>query len=248
MTAPRRATRILALTATGVFVVAGIYEFVWLWGYIDSQNAIGADLAFFRSITAHWLDTGQFYLERQLTGPYVVETLVDVLYPPTALLLFLPFVWLPSLLWWLLPAGIFTVAIRGLRPALWTWPLVAAGIAYPQTVSQLIYGNTNMWVAAGIAAGVRWGWPSVLVLLKPSLAPFAFIGAGRRRWWAALAILALASVPFGALWLDYTTAMRNSSLSWTYALVNLPLMFVPVVAWLGRHEDVSDPFDRPVVA
>lgn len=241
MTASQRATRVLTLTATGFFVAAGIYEFVWLWGYIDGQSSIGADLAFFRSIAEHWRDTGQFYLEHQLTGPYVVQTQVDVLYPPTALLLFVPFIWLPSLLWWLIPVGTFVVAIRGLRPARWTWPLIAAGLAYPQTVSQVIYGNTNMWVAAAIAAGARWGWPSVLVLLKPSFAPFALVGARSRRWWAALALLALVSVPFGAMWVDYATAMRNSSLSWTYALVSLPLMFVPLVAWLGRRENVPDP-------
>lgn len=248
MTATRRALRILTLTATGFFVVAGIAEFVWLWGYIDSQNAIGADLVFFRAIAQHWLDTGQFYLEVQLTGPYVVETLVHVLYPPTALVLFVPFIWLPSLLWWLFPVGVFIVAIRGLRPAPWTWPLIAAGIAYPVTVSQLIYGNTNMWVAAAIAGGVRWGWPSVLVLVKPSLAPFALVGARNRRWWAALVILALISVPFGTLWVDYVTALRNSSLSWTYALVAAPLMVVPMVAWLGRREDVPGGPDGSVIA
>lgn len=231
-----------------MFVVAGIYEFVWLWGYIDSQNAIGADLVFFRSIAEHWLDTGQLYLDHQLTGQYVVQTQVDVLYPPSALLLFVPFIWLPSLLWWLLPVGILVVAIGGLRPARWTWPLIAAGIAYPQTVSQVIYGNTNMWAAAAIAAGARWGWPSVLVLLKPSLAPFALVGARSRRWWAALATLALVSVPFGTMWADYVTAMRGSSLSWTYGLVALPLMFVPLVAWLGRRENVPDPSDRSAIA
>ena len=31
-------------------------------------------------------------------------------------------------------------------------------------------GNTDMWVAAAIAAGVRWAWPSVLLTFKPSLA------------------------------------------------------------------------------
>jgi hypothetical protein len=223
-----RAARVLTLTA--------IAEFIWLWGFIGSQDAIGADLVFFRSIAQHWLDTGQFYLEHQLAGPYAVQTLVDVLYPPTALLLFVPFIWLPSLVWWIIPIGVFCVAILGLRPARWTWPLIAAGIAYPLTVSQVIYGNTNMWVAAAIAAGVRWGWPSVLVLLKPSLAPFAVVGAGRRSWWIALAILLLVSLLFGSLWLDYATAMRNSSLSWMYGLLTLPLMLVPLVAWLGRRE------------
>jgi len=239
VTISARATRVLTLTATGVLVVIGVAEFIALWGYIDSQNAIGADFSFFRSIGERWLDTGQFYLPSQLTGPYVVQTQVHVLYPPMALLLFVPFVWLPAVLWWVIPIGTFLVAIHGLRPARWAWPFMAAGIAYPPTVSQLIYGNTNMWVAAAIAAGVRWGWPSVLVLIKPALAPFALVGARSRRWWAALIALGLASVPFGRMWIDYATAMRNSSLSWMYGLPTLPLMFVPVVAWLARRIDVA---------
>jgi hypothetical protein len=229
-----RVIRVLILAATGFFVVAAIAEFVWLWGYIGSQDAIGLDFVYFRSVAEHWLQTGELYTQRQLAGPYEVETLVDVLYPPNALLLFVPFVWLPWPLWWLIPVTVFAGSLRRLRPAAWTWPFIAAGLAYPPTVSQFIYGNTNTWVAAAIAAGFVFCWPSVMVLLKPSFLPFALVGVTSRRWWIALAVLAAASVPFGWLWIDYVTAMRNSSLTWDHALIGVPLMLVPVVAWLGR--------------
>lgn len=229
----RYATAVYTSTAV-VLLVAAVVEAVWLWEYMGTQDALGADLVFFRDIAQRWVDTGEFYLERQLAGPYVVETLVDVLYPPFALYLFVPFLVLPTLLWWLIPMVAFAAGIARLRPAPWTWPIIAAGIAWPQTVAQVLYGNTNMWVAAAIAAGVAWAWPSVLILLKPSLAPFALIGIHRRRWWVALGILALAAIPFGTLWLDWLTTIGNSSLAPSYALITLPLMLAPIVAWVGR--------------
>ena len=36
------------------------------------------------------------------------------------------------------------------------------------------------------------------------------------------------------------TAVRHSSLSWAYGLVTVPLMFVPLVAWLGRRLRAKD--------
>ncbi len=229
-----RVARVAILTTTGLFVVVGIAESVWLWRYVDGQHALGLDLAYFRSIAERWLDTGEFYLPRQLAGPYIVESNVDVLYPPNALFLFVPFLFLPWPLWWAVPIGVFTWSLWQLRPAPWTWPLMAAGIAYPPTISPLLYGNTNMWIAAALAAGVVWGWPSVFVLLKPSLAPFALVGVRTRGWWIALAVLILASASFGALWADYVVAIRNSSLGPAHALVTVPLLLVPIVAWFGR--------------
>jgi hypothetical protein len=218
----------------GALAVFAVSEAVVLWGILDGQHAIGLDFKFFRDIARTWVDTGQFYLERQLTGPYEVETLVDVLYPPIALYLFVPFLWLPAVLWWAIPIAVFCFSIAWLRPARWAWPLILTGIAWPQTVSQVLYGNTNMWVAAFIAAGVCFAWPSVLVLIKPSLAPFALFGVRRRRWWVALGVLVVVSIPFGTLWISYATAMRNSSLGLTHALITIPLMLSPVWAWLAR--------------
>ena len=238
---PRRQwlTRAIYPSVAIVLAVAAVAELVFLWGYLEEQGALGLDLTYFRAISQRWLDTGEFYLPRQLAGPYVVETLVDVLYPPIALYLFVPFLVLPDLLWWAVPITVFVLCIVRLRPARWTWPLIMVGIAWPQTVSQVLYGNTNMWIAAFIAAGLCFAWPSVLVLIKPSLAPFALIGIRRRRWWAGMAVLVLASIPFGSLWIDYATALQNSSLGAAHALVTLPLMLAPIWAWLGRARPVA---------
>jgi hypothetical protein len=234
MTRRERLIRAFWPAATVVIAIAGVAELLWLWPYMADQQAIGSDYAFFMRITQTWVDTGVFYLPHQLAGPYEVQTLVDVLYPPIALYLFVPFLVLPAILWWLIPLGLFTWGIVRLRPAPWTWPLIMLAVAWPQTIAQILYGNTNMWIAAFIAMGVNFAWPSLLVLIKPSLAPFAIIGINRRSWWVGLAVLAVAAIPFGAMWLDYLTAMRNSSLYPAYALVTLPFMVAPLVAWLGR--------------
>jgi len=67
-----------------------------LWIIISDQNAIGADPVFFREIAQRWIDTGTFYTEHQLSGPYTTVTLQDNLYPPSALYLFVPFTVLPA--------------------------------------------------------------------------------------------------------------------------------------------------------
>lgn len=227
-----RASLILLSVA---LMVAAVVEIAYLVPYMASQEAIGADYRFFVDITRNWVDTGEFYLPHQLAGPYQVQTLVDVLYPPIALYLFVPFLVLPAVLWWAIPITVFAVGVAWLRPAAWTWPLIAIGVAWPQTLAQLLYGNTNMWVAAMIAAGVVLAWPSVMILFKPAFAPFALIGIKRRRWWVAMGLLCLAAVPFGTMWLDYATVIHNSSLSASYGLINLPLMVAPLIAWVGRR-------------
>jgi hypothetical protein len=244
---PRRTryARALVTAASIALVVVIAAEFVFLWNDIEEQQALGLDFRWFVGIAERWLDTGQLFAVRQLTGPYEVQTLVDFLYPPTALYLFLPFVWLPAFLWWLIPLGVFTWSIALLRPARWTWPLILACIAWPTTITAILYGNTNMWVAAAVAAGVVWAWPSVLVLLKPSLLPFAFVGVNHRSWWVALGVLVLVSIPLGGLWPDYVTAMRNSDLGPFHALRTIPFFLAPLAAWLGRT--VPDHRGRPLV-
>jgi hypothetical protein len=228
-----RLVRALPVPLTIALAVLAIVEFVFLWRNIESQDAIGLDYRWFVGVAQHWLDTGEFFVPRQLAGPYQVETLVDVLYPPNALLLFVPFTVLPAILWWLIPLGLLGFSIVYLRPARWAWPLIAACIAWPWTISQVIYGNTNMWIAGFVAGGVLLAWPSVLVLLKPSLLPFALIGVGRRSWWIALVVFALVSLPFGSMWFDYVTAMRNSDLSAWRSLFTVPNLLPPVIALLA---------------
>lgn len=228
-----RHLRPLWVGLTIVIVALAAYETVLLYRVIDDQHAIGTDLRYYQFVAHRWLDSGVFYTDRQLAGPYEVQTLVDNLYPPHALYLFIPFVILPDLLWWVIPLGIIGYVVWWCRPVAWMWPILALIVLFPKTPGQILFGNTDMWVAAAIAGGVRWAWPAVLVTFKPSLAFFAVIGIRARSWWIAAVVIGLASLPFLSLWLDYPTAMGNSSAKFWYSFGNLPFFVLPVVAFLG---------------
>ena len=83
--------------------------------------------------------------------------------------------------------------------------------------------------------GIALVWPSVFVILKPSLAPFALFGVWRRSWWLAAAVLGLAAVPFGALWIDWVGSVVNSrGGGWLYSSLEIPMLALPLVAWIFR--------------
>ena len=233
---PPNAGRIVALTITGVMLFAFVLELAYLLPYVASQNAVGSDLTFYRGVGQRWLDTGVYYLPHQLAGPYVVMPDVDVLYPPIALLLFVPLVWLPDALWWIIPGAVLAVTLGWFRPALWTWPIMAFLFAWPRGVSNLVYGNSDMWIGAFICGGLLLAWPAVLVLIKPSVLPFALIGIRHRSWWIGAGLLALLSLAMLQLWREFVVAIHNSDAAWYYSLDDMPPLFIPVVAWLGRRD------------
>lgn len=240
---PHRHLRPVWVGLTVVILAVAAYETLLLFGVIDAQHAIGTDLRYYQFVAHRWLDGGVFYTDRQLSGPYEVQTLVDNLYPPHALYLFIAFIVLPDPLWWIFPLGLIAYVVWWCRPVTWMWPVLALIVLFPKTPGQILFGNTDMWVAAAIAAGVRWAWPAVLVTFKPSLAFFAIIGIRARSWWIAALVLALASVPFLSLWLEYPTVMGNSSAKFWYSFGNLPFFVLPIVAWLGS----SRRGDRPIL-
>lgn len=231
-----RPVRIAILTVTGFFLVGFVLEFVWLWGYIGSQAAIGTDHGFYKMVGERWLDTGQFYLPHQLAGPYTVQTDVDVMYPPLAIPFFALWHWLPFPLWWIVPLGAVALVVWRLQPAPWTWPLLAFLLAWPRGVSNIIYGNSDLWVMAAIAGGLAAGWPAALVFLKPSVFPLAIVGANRRSFWIAVVVMAIASLFFLDLWRQYATVIHNSDAHWYWSLGDLPALCLPLVAWLGRRD------------
>ena len=98
---------------------------------------------------------------------------------------------------------------------------------------------------AAIAAGTRWSWPGALVLLKPSLLPFAVIGIRTRGWWLAVAAMTSVSVLLLPLLGQYVTVLLNARgprAGLLYSITDLPLMLIPVVAWLsGRRRGASSP-------
>jgi hypothetical protein len=198
----------------------------------------GVDYRFFMDVAHRWRDGQSVYLPLQLAGPYTQTSGRDLIYPPGMLFLFVPLSFLPAALWWLVPMGSLAAVVWRLRPEPWTWVMFALIFAWPRTDAIIIMGNTSMWMAMFLALGLVWGWPAVLVLLKPSLAPLILAGI-RRVTWLALGTMAFIAVNLALLplWADYLTVIRNAGPTWpplTYSLWDVPLVLLPVVAWLGR--------------
>jgi hypothetical protein len=227
------AGRVIVLGTTGAIGLVAVIWTITLIRVVAGNGGFGVDFLQYMDHTARWLETGQFYLPRQLAGPTTVMD-GDPLYPPVVLWLLVPFQYLPALLWWVVPIGLTMAIIVGYRPAPWTWPLFAFIALWPRTEALVLYGNPGMWSVAVIAAATKWHWPGPLVLFKPSLAPFAVIGIRHRGWWVTLGVFILLCLPFGALWIDYVTVLRNSSVPLSYSLLDAPLALAPVIAYLGR--------------
>ena len=235
----------VGLTA-GVLVLVALstiaaYQLVTIGHY---SLRFGVDLAIMLELGRRWMETGSMYLPYQLAGPHAIDVTADLrqtpaLYPPAAgpvfgVLTLLPF---PLVVagWWAIPIGIVVVAIWRWRPAPWTWPVMALCFVHPMSPAQIMVGGTSMWLTAFVALGLWIGWPAALVLLKPTMLPFAFLGAWDPRWWIAVAVIVV--VTLIGPWQDYLTVARNASDAGggiAYSLKTFPLVAVPLIAWLGR--------------
>jgi hypothetical protein len=226
-----RLGRIVLLTIIGL-------EILWCGFILVQQFAtnefFGLDYRWHVDAARRLLDTGTPYWPWQIAGPYEIGD-GAILYPPTAFLLFIPFIWLPTVLWWAIPIGITAVAFAVHRPPLWGWAVIGALLSYERSLNVYIYGNPSMWVVAAIAAGTILWWPLVFVFAKPTFTPIALLGIRHRSWWITAVVLAIASIPFGRVWLDWLAVVRNSNVSLLYNLPTLPLMLAPIVAWLTGH-------------
>jgi len=133
------------------------------------------------------------------------------------------------------PLGLTAWVVWRLRPGPLAWPLMALCIAWPPTQVKLITGNPVIWSMLALALGCLYWWPSVLVLIKPSLFPFALFGANHRSWWVALGVLLLMSLPFTSMWGDWVTTVVNSRGGGVaYSIQEIPLLLLPLIAWRWR--------------
>lgn len=213
------------------------------------EQPLGVDFQLYRDAAARWLATGAFFEPRQLAGPYTIEA-GDILYPPVGLWLFVPFALLPSplawILWFVPPVGITAWALWRLRPRPEVWPLLALCIVWPTTLLKTWTGNPVVWSMAAMALGALYYWPSVFVLLKPSLAPFALFGANRRSWWFALGVFLLMCLPFGSLWIDWVTSVVTSRGGGPlYSSLEAPMLLLPLVARVGRTRRTGEHSTQP---
>ena len=194
----------------------------------------GIDYAMYMDAARRWLDGGSYFHPYQLAGPYPIQ-MGDVLYPPNALLLFVPFALLPALVaavvWWAVPLGATAAMVWRLRPSPVAWPFLALCVFWPPFVARIIAGNPVMWAMAAVALGFFVRWAFLGVLIKPSLFPFALLGIRDRRWWIGLAALVLVSMPFGTLWVDWVASVLNATGGGLlYSMQDVPILLLPVIA------------------
>jgi hypothetical protein len=239
--------RPVMLGATIVLLVIAAVQAVLLYRTFDTYAAVGIDYDSWLVFADRFVSGGGFYHPDQLAGPYETTTAwvryppdVPALYPPPYLLFAVGLTVVPSFLYWAAPLGLLGYVIASWRPAPWTWPVMALLACASHVASVVIVGGTTMWVAALFAAGIRWGWPAVLIFLKPTFAPLALVGVRHRSWWVAAVALALVSLAMLPLWFDYLTAMRNATdASLLYSLGDAPWALIPAVAWLGATRAVA---------
>jgi hypothetical protein len=208
---------------------------------IAAPGDIGVDFRFYHDLAARWVAEGTYFQPYQLTGPYASTTLVDTFYPPIALFLFVPFLVVPAILWWLIPIVVLVYVIARLRPNMWAVAAMIVLMMWVRAFGAFLWGNTDMWVVATVAAALRWGWPAALIAIKPSVLPFMILGVRSRSFWMAIAILVVVSIPLWELWGDWVIAIRNMDPRLDYSLGSFTLYLVPVVAWLGRRRASGEP-------
>ena len=231
--------------ASLILLALPVHDLLAALGTPDLNGYGGVDYRLYIDSATRWLSGGPYFEPYQLAGPYQISA-GDILYPPVSLLLFVPFTFLPAVLWWLLPAAAVGWSIARLRPKPLVWPLLALCAAWPPTLVKIVTGNPVIWAVAAMALGVVYAWPSVLVLIKPSLFPFALFGIRRKAWWLALGVFVLVSLPFGSLWIDWIHSVLNSQGGGlAYSSLEIPMLAFPIIAWLGRTRSVPSSDRRP---
>jgi hypothetical protein len=225
-----------------VVIVVAIVVLVVLWAldwvqYVlqADRSLVAVDFTLYRDAAHRWLQEGIFYRPEQIAGPYDV-TPGDVLYPPTSLLLFVPFTALPALLYWILPLVVTTLIVVRHRPSVLGWLIIAICLWFPATNVKLLAGNPVIWVMSAVALGTVWPVAAPFALVKLTLAPFAAVRINERMWWVGLAILLAASALFLSMWGDYLTVLMNARepRGFLYSIQEFPMLSIPVVAWLAR--------------
>ena len=198
----------------------------------------GGDYTLYMDATSRWLAGGPFYQPWQLQ-PYEVSFVpgslgsTSILYPPYALALFVPFTFLPAVLWWAVPLAVLAFCLRGARG----WALVALLLAIAQPVSWWIVANGNpaLWCATFLVAATRYPWAGVFVLLKPTLGPLALMGIRTRGWWLGLAGIVALSLVMLPMTIEYVTVLRNATGPYATPLYSLTTLAPLVLLWMAAR-------------
>jgi len=239
--APRRPPRIVARrlyvpVMVGLTIAIGILaaqELAWTAG-----SPWAHEFAFGNGDLVGYLDGARRFLA--LGTPYLSGPLEphSFIHPPIALALFVPFLWIPAILWWAIPLIGTAVLVIASTPRPWTWPLMALVLLWPRSQGAILAGNSDLWIMFVVALGVRFGWPIALLILKPTFAPLAllFVRDGQVRY--ALAgvglIVGLGLIP---AWMEWLAIVRRIDGGLVYSIASLPLVCLPLLGLRRAERD-----------
>ncbi len=237
--------------AVSFVIVTILVAFALVEEYLVLEKAIDAprygllarDFELYMEATRRWMGGGLFYLPEQLAGPYDLPW-GQILYPPQALALFVPFTVLGAplgaLLFILIPAVVTVAIIWSHRPRAWAWiAMLTVVVLHPDAPLPWIAGTPTIWAVMFIALATRWPWTSAFIWFKPSVFPFALIGIRDRRWWIVSAVFAVSVIALWPMMLDWVTVVlnsrgENSGLLYSLSPTAIAGPIIPLIAWLGR--------------
>ena len=231
-----------------VAALSVIVTFQLVYGILLTEYApawVGSDYRLYMTATERWLEHSTFYSPYQLAGPYQVRA-SEILYPPVLLWLLVPYTMLPTVLWWAVPVGVTLAVIASYRPGPWRIASMLALLALPiefgtsYSLSSIVSGNPVIWVVTYVALSTRFPAFGPFALVKFTLAPFALVGIRRRAWWVGLGVLVALSLPFGVMWADYITVLRQAQTEGSallYSIKQFPLVAIPLMASIRLPAD-----------
>jgi hypothetical protein len=211
----------------------------------DFRPYLGHDLAVYQNAALRWLNGDGFYLMYTLAGPYPLGT-AEILYPPVMLLVLVPSLFLPAVLWWIIPLSITAAVIVRHHPAPWAIAVIAISLALVPSVEIVGSGNPAMWIGAALALATFWRPAAAFVVFKPSLAPLALFGFRDRHWWivgVGLCLVSLAFLPMDIDWVRVIVNARGERAGLLHSLRDVPFVAIGLIAWAGRRSRPSEPWN-----
>src|SRR4029079_9765211 len=114
------------------------------------------------------------------------------------------------IVWWIVPLVVTALALNRLRPHPVAWIVIVGLALWPPSVMAIAAGNPGLWALAAVAVATRWPAAAAWVALKPSLLPFVFFRARHPSWIVGAGAVALLSLAFAPMWIDYFVVLGNA--------------------------------------
>lgn len=241
----------MQLLALAVLAIAVLVFRAIQFALLTRADQWGYDFSFYWTAGAHLLNGEPIYSAAQLAGPYAPQGQDGFLYPPPFAVAAIPLAALfpadyraAAWVWWTIGAAILVSATLALHrserlgeryPLLsgrGRWLLIAAVLAFPPVIGELVLGNVHIVLLGLLTAawlGVRRGdargesvagaavGAAAIIKVFPGLLVLWFLVTRRYRAVAGVivgaAVLALVTVPLTGIepWLQYPTVLANLS-------------------------------------